>query len=526
MLQRRFNAFHLLLLTINGMVGSAWLFAPLYAARLAGPWVIVAWIVAGIANLMIALTFAELSSMLPVAGGTTRFAQLSHGVIAGYVISWVSWLSCVTMAPIEVQAMLQYAGTYFSFLTHVVNGIPLLTPVGFVCAFLIMVALCFINIKSFKGLVSVNWILFVFKMCVIFATIALLMHHQFIAANFSAHLDVQNSSQWSGIFAAIASGGIVFAFTGFKHCVELAGEVKNPQFSVPFAMAGAVIFCLLIYVGLQLAFIGALNPADLAHGWKHLSFSGDIGPFVGVATSLGLVVLVRFLYIDAVVSPMGTGMIYTTSTARIIYAMSKNGYLPKILAKLNPEAMPIAAIIFNFAVGMFLFLPLPGWQTMVSFLVSAVVISYAMGPISLICLRKQLPDFPRPFKLKYPYIFCFIAFYFCNLISYWAGWQTISKLGIAIAVGLLILVYAVGKKQIAEKLGLRSLWFLAPYLGGLLIISYFGSFGGKGIIGLGWDFLIIGIFTVVIFVLAILSRQPSIEARMLHALNTVDYTEI
>ena len=118
----------------------------------------------------------------------------------------------------------------------------------------------------------------------------------------------------------------------------------------------------------------------------------QIGPFVAVALMLGIFWLVKLLLIDVAISPLGAGLIYITSTSRIIYAMSKNTYLPKFLAYTNKNNLPVAAIYFNFVVGIFLFLPLPGWQNMVSFLVSAVVISYAMGPIALLCLRKQIPS--------------------------------------------------------------------------------------------------------------------------------------
>ena len=143
MLKRRFSGFNLLLLSINGMIGSAWLFAPLYAAKLAGPCVLWSWILCGFGTCLIAFTFAELSVMLPVAGGTTRFAQLSHGIITGYVISWISWLSCVTMAPIEVQAILQYGSTYphFHNIMSSINGTPELTHVGFIYAIALMALL-------------------------------------------------------------------------------------------------------------------------------------------------------------------------------------------------------------------------------------------------------------------------------------------------------------------------------------------------------------------------------------------------
>src|SRR5579883_3302642 len=114
MLNRRFTPLNLLMLSINGMVGSAWLFAPLYAAKIAGSAAIVAWIIGGTATAIVALTFAELSAMFPVAGGTAQIPQMSHGTFTSFIVSWLAWLSALTIVPVEVQAILQYASTYFT----------------------------------------------------------------------------------------------------------------------------------------------------------------------------------------------------------------------------------------------------------------------------------------------------------------------------------------------------------------------------------------------------------------------------
>jgi amino acid transporter len=510
-LNRRFSPLSLLMISINGMIGSAWLFAPLYAAKIAGAQAIIAWLIGGGATALIALTFAELSVLLPIAGGTAQIPQLSHGTLTSFILGWIAWLSSLTMAPIEVQAVLQYASTYFTSLTQVIHGVPLLSGVGFVWATLLMLFLCFINIASFKGLVRFNFILFAFKVVVILLTITLLIRTRFYSGNFawdSGHSYVG----WQAILSAVASGGVAFAFTGFKHGVELAGETKKYAVAIPLAIVGSVVCCLILYLGLQIAFIGALSPSILLNGWQHISFSGDVGPFAGLALGLGLFWLLKLLYIDAVVSPLGAGLIYVTSTARILYAMSQIGYLPGFLSYLNKQKFPVIAIFVNFILGMFLFLPLPGWQAMVSFLVSGMVISYAMGPIALLCLRLELPEEKRLFKLPAANFLCALAFYFCNLMSYWTGWNTVSKLAIAILIGIsfFFIAWLRGKLK-GRALGFKSAIWIVPYLSGLVLISYLGAFGGKNIISFGWDFLIIGIFTLCILYLAIKNRAVVIK---------------
>jgi amino acid transporter len=270
-----------------------------------------------------------------------------------------------------------------------------------------------------------------------------------------------------------------------------------------------VFICLLIYLGLQIAFIGALSPSQLSKGWGALSFPGDIGPFAGLAIALGMPLLAKLLYADAVISPAGAGLVYMTSTARILYAMSEIGYIPACFKKLNTHGLPVVAIFFNFSLGMLLFLPLKGWQSLVGFLVSGMVISYAMGPITLICFRAELPNKLRTFKLPFAKLGCFLAFYFCNLLCYWTGWDTLLKFAVAILFGLIcFFIYNLKNNKSAD---IKSSIWLMPYLLGLVLISYFGSFGGKKTIPFGWDFLIIGLFSIFILCIAYFCRIRNLE---------------
>ena len=508
-LYRRFTPLTLLILSINGMVGSAWLFAPLYAAKTAGPGALYAWLIAGIGTGVIALTFAELSVMFPVAGGTAHIPQRSHGTFASFVLSWLAWLAALTMAPVEVLAILQYASIYFPSLTDVSTGSPILTPLGYAWATLIMLTLCVINMLSFQGLVRFNTLIFTIKVGIILAAIIALLSTQFNAQNFSGiSTYVHHSEGWQAILTAVATAGVAFAFTGFKHGVELAGETKRAALAIPLGVVGSVLAGLILYLGLQIAFIGALSPTALAQGWHMLSYTGDVGPFAGLAAGVGLFWLVKLLYLDATLSPAGAALIYVTSTARILYAMSDIGYMPKLLTQVNKHHFPVMAILVNFCLGLLLFLPLPGWQAMVSFLVSGMVISYAMGPIALLCLRKSLPNYPRRFRLPFARIICPCAFYFCNLLSYWTGWDAISKLGVAMAIGVIFFALAAHKGQIKREstLGLQSMWWLVPYFAGLMIISYLGAFGGLHVIPFGWDFLVIAVFSLGILAIALKTR--------------------
>ena len=110
-----------------------------------------------------------------------------------------------------------------------------------------------------------------------------------------------------GIFAALPAG-IVFAVQGFEQAIQMGGEARNPARDMPRAVIGAMVIGTIIYLMLEVAFIGALNPANLLHGWAGaIVGKGDFGPYATIATGLGLGWLALLLYIDAFISPAGTG---------------------------------------------------------------------------------------------------------------------------------------------------------------------------------------------------------------------------
>jgi amino acid transporter len=176
----------------------------------------------------------------------------------------------------------------------------------------------------------------------------------------------------------------------------------------------------------------------------------------------------------------------------------------------------------NFVVGLLLFTPLPGWDAMVAFLTSLMALSYAMGPVCLIALRHQLPQQHRPLKLAYGTTWGYLAFFICNCLAYWTGWSNISKLFIAIIISLIVLfLYRLCSTSARDRpLNISSAGWLLPYIIGLSIISYLGTFGnGIGLLPFGWDLAVLFVFSMIIMRLAIAGRLPDETTQQaIHAL--------
>ena len=454
--------------------------------------------------------------MLPVAGALARIPCFSHGPLSGFMAGWLCWIAYVATAPIEVAAVLDYATNYLPWLTISEHGERVLTPHGLVVAIVLMFLFTLINMLGVKWLAHTSSVITVWKLAVPLLAALALIGAGFQADNFHAAGGFAPNGM-SGIFAAVSGGGILLSLFGFRTVIDMAGEAKHPQRSVPLAIIGAVVICLVIYILLQVAFIGVIPVDHLADGWKNIEENVPGGPFAAFAAILGLQWLAMTLYVDAIVSPAGTGLAFIGATARINYAMAQIGQFPKRFERLNRFRVPIWSLLFNFMVGMLLFLPFPGWSELVGFISSAAILSFAFGPASLAALRYQAADLERPYRVPFGMAFAALTFVFVGFVVYWTGWETNWKVFLLALAGLLFLAATrASSKQQHESLRLKhSAWFW-PYLLGLGVISWLGNYGnGLGILTHGLDLILIVILSLVTFRLAVKLRLPDAETQRL-----------
>ena len=502
----------LMFISLGSIIGSGWLLGALTAASAAGGASLISWVLAGVIIVLLALVHAELGATYPLAGGTARFPRLAFGAIAGFTAGWVAWLQAVTIAPIEVEAALSY-------LDHIwpgmVNDAGALTGRGLLIATALMLVFTLINIAGVKALAESNKITVMWKTAVPVLTVIVLLFVSFHASNFTAGGGFAPFGA-HGIFAALPLG-VVFALQGFEQAVQMAGEAKDPQRNIPRAVIMAVIIGTLIYLALEVAFIGALDPKNLLQGWANPVGKGDFGPYATLATSLGLGWLAVILYIDAFISPAGTGLVYVGTSARLSYALGHAGYVPRSISKVSSRGVPWMSVLLALVVGLICFLPFPSWQGLVGLVTSATVIMYGFAPVTLVALRRADPDRPRPYRLPAAEVLAPLAFVAANLIIYWTSWTAIWKLLIAIVLGLVIfgISFVLHRPLERPPLDLRSLGWMLPWLLGMGLISYLGNYDGIGVIPDWWDLGIVVVFSVAIFYLGVrmvLSRERVADA--------------
>jgi amino acid transporter len=517
-LHREVGRVGLLFVCLGSVIGSGWLFGGLYAAQIAGPAAIISWVLGAIVMLILALVHAELGGMYPVAGGSARYPHFAFGSLAGYTSGWIVWVGAVTVAPIEVLAALQYLTHYFPWLTTTSGGVTLLTPIGIVISVILMAVFTVINLLGVASLAKSNNVIMIWKIAIPVLAVIVLMILSFHTTNFF-HPSHGGFAPFgiAGVLSAIATGGIIFSYQGFEQAIQFGGESRDPSRNIPFAVIGSMLAGAVLYIALQVAFLGALSPENLAKGWDEITFPGLAGPFAGLATAVGATWLATLLYIDAAISPAGTGLIYVSSSSRLTFAMGRNHYIPRQFGFLSERGVPLVSIIFAFLIGCIMFLPFPGWQELVGFIVSATVLGYAVVPLAFGALRRQEPDHPRPFSLPGGEATAVIAFIVANLVIYWTGWEIYWKLFVAIIFGFVLLGigHLVNPSEMAPSFDWRGGSWLLPYLVGMGVISYIGAsdFGGLGIIPFGWDALVVAAFSVAIYYYAMSVRLTPEEVR-------------
>ncbi|WP_042423293.1 APC family permease [Streptacidiphilus anmyonensis] len=512
-LRREIGLIGLMWASVGSIIGSGWLYGAKNAVMMAGPAAVISWLIGAVAIVLLALVHAELGGMFPVAGGTARYPHYTFGGLAGMSFGWFSWLQAATVAPIEVEAMIGYAG-HWSWATGFQNADGTLTTSGFVVAVILMAVFVAVNFLGVKVLAHTNSAATWWKIFIPLVTIFVVALTHFHGSNFTSHGFMPFGGK--GILAAISTSGIIFALLGFEQAIQLAGESKNPKKDIPRAVLGSVAIGAAIYVLLQVAYIGALPGASFAKGWASLAYQGISGPWAGLASLVGLGWLAWFLYLDAVVSPAGTGLIYTTSTSRISFGLSRNGYAPKLFEKTERQGVPWFGLIISFVVGVICFLPFPSWQALVSFITSASVLMYAGAPLAYGALRKQLPARERPYRLPFGQVISPLSFVIATLIIYWSGWSTLWRLGLAILLGYLLMgsyawyATATGKSY-APKMDWKSAQWLPVYLVGIGIVSWQGQFGGSGNIPLWVDIAIVAVFALGVYYWAIATSLKAAE---------------
>lgn len=500
----KINLPQLVLLGLGSLIGSGWLFGAWEASSIAGPAAIISWIIGFVVIGSIAYNYIEIGTMFPQSGGMSNYAQYTHGSLLGFIASWANWVSLVTIIPIEAVSAVQYMSSWPWSWAKFTTGLMKdgsISNAGLMAVFVIIIIFSLLNYWSVKLLTSFTSLISVFKLGVPLLTIIMLMISGFDTGNYG-HTAGQFMPYGSApIFAATTASGIIFSFNAFQTIINMGSEIQKPEKNIARGIAISLTLSAALYIVLQSTFITSM-PSDMIHenGWSGINFNS---PFADMAILLGLNWLAILLYMEAVVSPFGTGVSFVAVTGRVLRAMEKNGHIPKFLGKMNEKYnIPRVAIIFNAVISMLMVSLFRDWATLASVISTATLVAYLTGPTTVISLRKMAPNMHRPFRANLLKFMAPFSFVMASLAIYWAMWPTTAQVIFIIILGLPIYFfyeYKMNWKNTKKQIG-GSLWIIL-YLIVLATLSFIGSkeFNGMDWIHYPYDFVVIIIIALMFY---------------------------
>lgn len=534
---------------LTGVVGSGWIYGSYYTAGVVGPASILSWVIGGIFILVIALTWADVSSSYPLSGAGARYIKFSHGSWANAMTGWSAILPAIATPAIEsiaIVGVIQAAFSSTAYKVVFVNPSGLPTVLGSVFAILIALLFFYINYIGVRRVANVNSVVSVIKLPILIILIVSLIVAG-LAAGLGSNFSLPSFAPYgvSPIFTSIPATGIVFAYLGFRQPIEMAGEAKNPKRDLPIAIILLVITVVFIYTLLQVSFIAGLHWNNAATGtlgvlpgqWFKLttSLSTSAFPLFYETLGLGLTPIAVIVVIGGVIGPAADTSQYYASTARILFGMSREGYFGNnsSIAKVETKhhvplvgllitlAVTIALIILGFAgyiissVGGF-------WVALTAIITTTLVFAYTSSSITLPIFRRFRREDDKSFKLKGYKIVAPIAFILSSLLVYWGAGSLISSTdpygGYVLVIIMIAGSFAYFTKAERKKEDIRSGLWMFVYLLSFLPLLYLGEYG-TNLLKVPYDWMLVIVLAIIFFAWSQLSALPDsrIKEELLNA---------
>ncbi|WP_082569210.1 APC family permease [Microbacterium sp. Root180] len=416
-LTRGIGTFQLAMLGVGATIGTGVFFVMHEAVPLAGPAVIVAFVVAAIAAGLSAVCYAEMASAVPVSGSTYSYAYATLGEIVAIGVA-----ACLVLEyGVSTAAVASGWSGYLDRLVGDVFGwsIPAALTVGPLeggiinLPSVVLVGLCaLLLIRGTRESATVNTVMVLIKIGVLimFGAIAITAFQADNFADFAPH-------GAAGVTAA--AGTIFFTFIGLDAVSTAGDEVRDPQRSLPRAILIALAVVVTVYLFVALAAVGA-------QPWQ--DFEDPDQQSAGLAVILGDVLGAPWpatvLAAGAVISIFSVTLVTLFGQSRILHAIGRDGLLPRPFARVAPHthtpvfSTVVAAIVVALLAG---FIPLSNLWDMVSM---GTLVAFIVVSLAVMVLRRTRPDLPRAFRVPgYP-VTPILSILACGYLISGLGWET------------------------------------------------------------------------------------------------------
>ncbi len=397
----------------------------------AGPGIALSFFLTALVCSFAALCYAELASMIPIAGSAYTYAYATLGEIFAWIIGWDLILEYAVSNMAVAVGFSAYFNDILDGVFHVhlpvqIAG-PMLGPHGFtgsyfnITALLILMLLSWVLVRGVKESASTNNVMVVIK-------IAAILIFVFGAAH------AVKTSNWHPFmpngFSGVLTGAAIVFFTyiGFDSVSTAAEECKHPQRDMPFGIIMTLIACAILYIAVALVLTGIAN-------WKTLD---NAAPVANALKALNMNTIRAWVSVGALVGMISSLMVFQYGQARIWFAMSRDGLLPGLFAKVHKRFK--TPYISTWIAGLFVGIPAGIWDIDDFADLSNIGTLFAFIVVSagVLVLRNKQPDRPRGFRVPGCPWLPLLSIAFCLLLMLALPLKTWIRFFVWLFIGLFI----------------------------------------------------------------------------------------
>jgi len=411
-------------LVAGSMIGSGIFIVSADIARNVGSpgWMLIVWVITGLMTIFAALSYGELASMMPKAGGQYVYLREAFNPLAGFLYGWTFFtvIQTGTIAAVGM-AFAKFAGVlipWFSESNILFDlGILKINTVHLLAISMIII----LTINNLMGIRSGKWVQNIFTFLKVALLIGFIVLGLFFAKNTDAiilnksyfwqpiAMDGSVLSGWALIAAiGVAMVGSLFSSDAWNNITFAAGEVKNPKRNIPLSLVVGVSLVTVLYILANFVYLNALplRGSPDGGGIFERGIQYAVNDRLGSAAMYGLFGTMAGLLMAAfvVVSTFGCNNGLILSGARVYYAMAKDNLFFKSAGQLSKNAVPAAGLRFQALWASLLCLS-GTYSNLLDYVVFAVLIFYVLTIAGIFVLRRKQPDIERPYKtFGYPIV--------------------------------------------------------------------------------------------------------------------------
>jgi len=371
----------ILMLGIGGTMGAGVFVLTGHAAGMVGPAVILVFLLAGLQSLPNSLSYAELASSFPIAGGGYAYTSKAKKGLLPFSVGWVSWFSSMVYAALSAVGAAYSLKIFLPFLPVPLTAVVLI-------AIFVLISL---RGSAEAGRTQVILAGVLLTSLAAFVILGLVLPGGFTWATFyeggGFFIHEGLLDNMAKIFQTVTLVNVLFV--GYEVIATTAEEAKNPGRNIPIAVVGTIFVCAAVYCTVAFVALGVVSPGAL--GTSSTPLSDTASHFLGGwgAPLLGLAGMI------ATVTSLNTALL---SSARVALALSRDGYLPAFLSRIHPRLKtPLPAILLS---GAFIALAaVSGDEVFLSYVTNfGYMFVVFFTNVSVIWLRDKFPDQKRPFR--------------------------------------------------------------------------------------------------------------------------------